>query len=138
VFNKSRYQIERMTSIRHCRHGIQWTGALCLRETGYGRRPLLSKIPEARYYSNSRPSAPAPKPLPFKPKPLVQVKPTTQPNPQQSPLNPTGISSSRPNAQQEPKGVYAPYLRISLGVVLIGSLIYSMVCAPNPPFLSPS
>ncbi len=131
-----------MTSIRHCRQCFQSMGTVSLRDARYSQRPLLSKFPDARCYSNGRSTGPAPKPLPFKPKqepkPLVQAKPTTQAKSQGSPLNQIGNSSSRPNAQQDRRGVYAPYLRLSLGVVLIGSIIYSMVCTPVPPFSPPS
>lgn len=123
-----------MSSIKNSRHCLQWTGKVSLRDARYNQRRQLYKLPDLRYYSDSRPSTAAPKPLPFKPKqepkPLVQVKPTAASKSQESPLKQDGTSSY---AKQEPKGVYAPYLRISVGVVLIGSIVYSMVCTPISP-----
>lgn len=60
--------------------------------------------------------------------PLVQRKPQTTPLPLFISGNTTGPSSKQEN-EHEPKssGVYAPRVRLTVGVILIGSIIYSMV-----------
>lgn len=59
--------------------------------------------------------------------PLVQRKPQT-PVPLPIPGHSTGPSSKQED-EHEPKspGVYAPRVRLTVGVILIGSIIYSMV-----------
>lgn len=76
---------------------------------------------QARPYSSGKGSArPRPYSGPPMPKPLVGTR-TQAPPPNSSNAKPP------PNANPKFGGVYAPYWRISLGVVFVGSLIYSMV-----------
>lgn len=60
--------------------------------------------------------------------PLVLRKPQTSPLPLSIPENTTGPISKQ-DYEHEPKssGVYAPRVRLTVGVILIGSIIYSMV-----------
>ena len=112
----------------------------CLRLSG---NPLLQeafqcqKPPSNRYSHSFRPSRPysssnqSAKPRPYssptKSKPLVGTR-TPAPPPRQSstPRNPS-TAKAPPNVNPTSKGVFAPYWRISIGVVFCGSLIYSMV-----------
>ena len=109
-----------------------------LREAFPYQKPLRNHYSHSlrsfRQYSSSNASAkPRPYRDPPKPKPLVGMRARPpQDNMPSIPRNPSDPKSS-PEAKPAPKGVYAPYWRISLGVVLCGSLIYSMV-----PLLPPS
>ena len=92
-----------------------------------------------RQYSSSNASA---KPRPYnnptkpkpKPKPLVGLR-THPPPPDDMPSIPRNSFNPKSFPKPKParKGVYAPYWRLSLGVVLCGALVYSMV-----PLLPPS
>ena len=83
-----------------------------------------------RSYSSSNESAkPRPYSSPPKTKPLVGTR-TRVPSPGNLPnVKPP------PNANPKSGGVYAPYWRISLGVVICGALIYSMVPLLPPIFM---
>ena len=62
--------------------------------------------------------------------PLVHVRPSVAAPP--PPLQPSSTHSARstsPSAYPGKTTVYAPYLRITLGIILCGSLIYSMVAS---------
>ena len=99
----------------------------------------LRSCPQFRQYSSSNASAkprpynepPKPKPKP-KPKPLVGTR--SHPPPDYTPSIPRNPSNPKSSPKVTParKGVYAPYWRLSIGVVLCGALIYSMVPLPPP------
>ena len=84
----------------------------------YHSRPLRT------YSSTPKTAKPRPYNDQIKSKPLVGTR---------TPAPPSSIPSNSPNARPplnakpRSRGVAAPYWRISLGVVLCGSLIYSMV-----------
>lgn len=88
------------------------------------------------YSSKSQSAKPRPYNHPPKPKPLVGTRTHTPPHATSS--APSSIPNARSphKAKPAPKGVLAPYWRISIGVVLCGSLIYSMVTL-LPPNLTP-
>lgn len=120
-----------MAPAKNC---LQLAGSPLLRDAF--RFPKLLRqysYPVRLYSANSESAKPRPYNGPPKPKPLVATRS------QAPPLNSSSIPSSSPNAKPPPNatpksgGIYAPYWRISLGVVLCGSLIYSMV-----PFVPPN
>ena len=94
------------------------------------RNHYLHSLRSFRHYSSSNAS---PKPRPYndppkpKSKPLVGIRlhhpPDNMPSIPRNSFNPR----SSPMVKPAPKGVYAPYWRVSLGVVLCGALVYSMV-----------
>ena len=121
-----------MAPVKIC---LRLAGSPLLREAFRCSKPLRQYSHPVRPYSaNREPAKPRPYASPTKPKPLVATRT------QAPPPNSSSIPSSSPNAKPSPNatpksgGIYAPYWRISLGVVLCGSLIYSMVpfVPPNP------
>ena len=127
-----------MASIRTC---FRLSSNPFLREAFPYQKPTrnpyfrsLRSFSQFRQYSSSKASA---KPRPYnnrpKPKPLVGTR--AHPPLDDTPSIPIVSSNpkSSPKEKPAPKGVYAPYLRISLGIVLCGALVYSMV-----PLLPPS
>lgn len=106
---------------------LRLAGNPLLRDAIRCQKPSKQSPRPDRPYSASKVSA---KPRrysdPPKPKPLVGTR--TQ-APKISPPN----AKPPPGADSDSKGVYAPYWRISLGIVFCGSLVYSMV-----PFVPPN
>ena len=93
----------------------------------------LRSFSQFRQFASGNASAkPRPYKNPPKPKPLVGMR--THPPPDDIPSIPRNSSNPRssPKVKPAPKGVYAPYLRVSLGVVLCGALLYSMVLLLPP------
>ena len=87
----------------------------------------LHSFRQFRQYSGSNASAkPRPYNDPSKPKPLVGLR--TRPPPDNMPSLPAN-SSNPISSPKKPawKDVYAPYWRLSIGVVLCRALVYSMV-----------
>ena len=109
---------------------LRWAGSPPLRDAfPCQKSPRHHYSRSIRPYSTSNASAkPRPYTGPPKPKPLVRTGTQTS----------NSIPSSSPNATHPPnanpksRGIYAPYWRISLGVVLCGSLVYSMVASLPP------
>lgn len=113
------------------------------RDTFHCRSSLWSHCNATRAYVAAGPPKPRPYDDPPRSRPLVGVR---KPPPAATP--PTSISSAvsptagnaPPSAPPPPnpqaRGVAYPYLRISIGVVLCGSIIYSMV-PPLPQSASP-
>ena len=95
--------------------------------------PSLHSICQFRQYSVSNASAkPRPYNGPSKSKPLVGI--STRSPPDNMPSLPANLSNSKSSPEKPArKGVFAPYWRLSLGVVFCGALVYSMV-----PLLPPS
>ena len=107
---------------------LRLAGHPLMREPFPYQKPLRKHYPRPchpiRPYSSSNEKAkPRPYNSPPKPKPLVGTR-TQTPSPS-IPKSPPIKSPSSANPKSG--GVYAPYWRISLGVVICGSLIYSMV-----------
>lgn len=65
---------------------------------------------------------------PPKPRPYASEKPLVS---SRSKASQDALLASAPPQQKKGQGVVAPYWRLSLGVVLIGSIVYSMVAAAN-------
>ncbi len=103
-----------MTATKSC---LRTKGNLFLRDAFRHQKPLRPGYPYSRNYATAGPV----KPRPFKDKkqvnPLVGVRPPGS-------ATPNGGPSGGPKAKT---GVVAPYWRISLGIILCGSMIYSMV-----------
>ena len=102
---------------------MRWAGNPFLQDAFSCRKPLRRYYsrPIRPYSSTNQSAKPRPYIDPPKRKPLVGTKSKA------TPANPSSIPSNSPNANPKSGGVAAPYWRISLGVVLCGSLIYSMV-----------
>lgn len=62
--------------------------------------------------------------------PLVHVRPPASPIVQQTSGLARPARSTRPSPSSEKSTVYAPYVRITLGIIFCGSLVYSMVASP--------
>lgn len=108
---------------------IQWL-QLAVRAVPRGvplRRITLSLEPrQLRFLATAK----SPKPRPYE-KPLVSSR-------TQSPQNDRPVPAVPPIGQKkEYKGVYAPKWRLSIGVVLIGSIVYSMVTTGHFPGIGP-
>lgn len=112
-----------MASTKTC---LRLSGNPLLREAYPCQKPpsnhFSRPFPPTRPYSSSNQSAkPRPYSSPTKSKPLVGTRtPTPLPKP-------SSTAKAPPNVDPTSKGIFAPYWRISIGVVFCGSLIYSMV-----------
>ncbi|KAI4126715.1 MAG: hypothetical protein LQ338_003618 [Usnochroma carphineum] len=102
---------------------LQWAG----RAVHRGRRfPLQST--QIRFFATGKSP---PKPRPYEPeKPLVSSR-------HRSSQDAVSPSAPRPQRKKEYNGVYAPYWRLGIGVVLLGSIVYSMVSTRNQPEVLP-
>ena len=90
---------------------------LFLRDTFRHQQPPRPGYLHTRHYATAGPVKPRPYKDKNENKPLVGVRPPGSATPKAGP-------SGGPKAKT---GVVAPYWRISLGVILCGSMIYSMV-----------
>ncbi len=142
-----------MVKMVHC---FQWAGGPILKKTWRSQRCPISRSYGVGLYSTA-PSKPNPRPktnltsrypprLPHKPAapkpspvasmntlkhiPLVQLKPRELLQGQITAFK------AKPEPEQKTSGVFAPRVRVTIGVILIGSILYSMVNFP-PPFLPP-
>lgn len=120
---------------------LRLSGSPLLREAFPCQKP--SRIYSSRsfgplrpYSSKSQPAKPRPNNHPPKPKPLVGTRKPTPPHATSSAPSTIPNVKAPPKANPASKGVLAPYWRLSIGVVLCGSLIYSMVTL-LPPNLIP-
>lgn len=113
---------------------LRLSGSPLLREASPCQKPSTSHYScSFRPYSSKKQSAkPRPYSQPTKPKPLVGTRThTPQHTKSSAPSSILNVKSS-PRAKPAPKGVYAPYWRISIGVVFCGALAYSMVILLPP------
>jgi len=95
------------------------------------QKSLKSNHRATRQYANSGPPKPRPYNESLLPKaasrPLVGTKAPEQPQSSSPIPDPTPVSAPPPPPKAKAGGVAYPYLRISIGVLLCGSIIYSMV-----------
>lgn len=114
-----------MAPVKTC---LRLAGNPLLRDAFRCQRPSRQfSRPIRRYSGSNEPAKPRPYSGPPKHKPLVGTR-TQAPPPNSSSIPSSSLNAkSPPNAKPKSGGIYAPYWRISLGVVLCGSLIYSMV-----------
>lgn len=121
-----------MASAKSC---TRLAGNPFLQDAGYFHSSLRQCCSPTRPYSSNH--APA-KPRPYadkpKPRPLVGLRTPAAPN--STPSNPSPATAANPPPNINPKagGVAYPYIRISIGVVLCGSIMYSMVATSLLPF----
>lgn len=92
------------------------------------QKTLRPRYQPTRRYATSGPAKPRSYADPPRSQPLVGTRPSGSPPPP-SPFSSPAATSRPPPGPKDPKGggVAYPYLRISLGVVLCGSITYSMV-----------
>ena len=115
-----------MATFKPC---FRLVGKLSPHDTFQSQKPLKTRHIITRLYSHNG----NPKPRPYNEiptpasnsRPLVGTKPVEKA--QSSSIANPGPASAPPPPNPKAGGVAYPYLRISLGVVLCGSIIYSMV-----------
>ena len=108
----------------------------CLRSGGNGllRDAFCQKPPRHHHSCSNRPYSSAnesakPRPYNVPPKSKKLVGTRSQALQTNSSYTP---NAKAPNVNSKPNEVFAPYWRISIGVLFCGSLIYSMVPLPLP------
>lgn len=129
-----------------CMRWVASTGAPFLQRTGrnkthqilakYGLRPKSTassrQKQKQRQHTQQKPAVLSQRPLVPKQGPIVSTNASKEtPLVQRKPPLPgltTGPSSkSEYEPEQKSSGIYAPRVRLAVGVILIGSIIYSMV-----------
>lgn len=129
-----------------CMRWVASTGAPFLQRTGRNKtHPILAKYglrpkstassrqkQKQRQHTQQKPAALSQKPLVPKQGPIVSTNasketPLVQRRPQKPlPLHIPGLTTG-PCSKQKSSGIYAPRVRLAVGVIIIGSIIYSMV-----------
>ncbi|KAL2041629.1 hypothetical protein N7G274_005413 [Stereocaulon virgatum] len=114
-----------MASSRPC---LRVKGNQSLRDALRCQKPMRPQHASIRQYATPGPAKPRPYESKPKSQPLVGIRSQSSPAPATSPSSPTPKAST----DTKPKAgtVVAPYWRISIGIILCGSIIYSMFTEP--------
>ncbi|KAI4140601.1 MAG: hypothetical protein LQ341_003768 [Variospora aurantia] len=107
-----------MAAMRPC---FRWGGCSLYRDLQYRRTTSPLSSTQIHFFATGKPPS---KPRPYEPeKPLVSSRSKTS-------QDATSLPSNSRSQQTKNRGVAAPYWRLSIGVVLIGSIVYSMFTSP--------